>query len=509
MKKTLIVLILVSLNFIRAQTLCENIFYPNNYDESQWFGIQLILTDSIMLISAPHDKINGSYSGSIYYYLRIDSNWVLNKRITPSDHKPGNVFGTLYIKDNILYIGAVGQNRGAVYCFNYENKDWIEMQKLEPDSFVYGSSYGISVFEHNNQLFVGADADSRLLDASGAVYVYERIDGTWQRKQKIYSPFMLEYSHFGATVKVNAQYNHLFISAPEDSNVAGVYAGNVYVFFKQDSLWEFKQKLSPELGEAFPYFGGSLKTIGDYLFIGAPGSGPTQSGGRIYIYKIKNGIWELDQQIISPINNRRDYFGYSLAIEGDYVLVGAPGSPKEGKKTARAYLYKQTGDDLTLEHIFEPSDTNLYDYFGSGVSLNKGEYLIGATKGRRDGFLTGRAYLFTPHQTSIKEEIEKPGKFELSQNYPNPFNPVTTIKFSIPALTPSLSLGERVSEGRVRVTLKIYDVLGREVATLVNEAKEPGIYEVKFDASKLSSGVYIYRLTSKDFTASRKMMVVK
>ncbi|MBS4033676.1 MAG: T9SS type A sorting domain-containing protein, partial [Ignavibacterium sp.] len=73
----------------------------------------------------------------------------------------------------------------------------------------------------------------------------------------------------------------------------------------------------------------------------------------------------------------------------------------------------------------------------------------------------------------------------------------------------SLSLGERVSEGRVRVTLKIYDVLGREVATLVNEAKEPGIYEVKFDASKLSSGVYIYRLTSKDFTASRKMMVVK
>jgi hypothetical protein len=58
-------------------------------------------------------------------------------------------------------------------------------------------------------------------------------------------------------------------------------------------------------------------------------------------------------------------------------------------------------------------------------------------------------------------------------------------------------------------SLRIYDVLGREVAKLVNEAKEPGIYEVKFDASKLSSGVYIYRLTTKDFTASRKMMVVK
>ena len=112
--------------------------------------------------------------------------------------------------------------------------------------------------------------------------------------------------------------------------------------------------------------------------------------------------------------------------------------------------------------------------------------------------------------TTIREiDNQIPVNYYLSQNFPNPFNPVTTIKFSIPALTPSLSLGERVSEGRVRVTLKIYDVLGREVATLVNEAKEPGIYEVKFDASKLSSGVYIYRLTSKDFTASRKMMVVK
>jgi hypothetical protein len=105
--------------------------------------------------------------------------------------------------------------------------------------------------------------------------------------------------------------------------------------------------------------------------------------------------------------------------------------------------------------------------------------------------------------------------FTLSQNYPNPFNPVTTIKFSIPALTPSLSLGERVSEGRVRVTLKIYDALGREVATLVNEAKEPGIYEVQFsagssgDASGLSSGVYFYRLAAGSFTETKKMVLLR
>jgi len=77
-------------------------------------------------------------------------------------------------------------------------------------------------------------------------------------------------------------------------------------------------------------------------------------------------------------------------------------------------------------------------------------------------------------------------------------NPSTTIKY---ALTPSLSLGERVSEGRVRgllITLKVYDILGREAATLVNKTQKPGNYEVTFDANsvnrRISSGVYFYRL---------------
>jgi len=100
-------------------------------------------------------------------------------------------------------------------------------------------------------------------------------------------------------------------------------------------------------------------------------------------------------------------------------------------------------------------------------------------------------------------------EFKLNQNYPNPFNPVTTIKYSIPALTPSL--GERVSEGRVRVTLKIYDILGNEVATLVNENKAPGSYEVQFDANKygLASGIYFYKLSAGSFTSTKKFVLMK
>jgi len=88
-----------------------------------------------------------------------------------------------------------------------------------------------------------------------------------------------------------------------------------------------------------------------------------------------------------------------------------------------------------------------------------------------------------------------PIKYNLSQNYPNPFNPVTNLEFGIPELE--------------FVTLKIYDVLGRELVTLVNEIKEPGYYNIKFNASDLSSGVYFYRMTAGDFAAVKKLVVLK
>ena len=93
------------------------------------------------------------------------------------------------------------------------------------------------------------------------------------------------------------------------------------------------------------------------------------------------------------------------------------------------------------------------------------------------------------------EDGVHPLTFQLEQNYPNPFNPSTKIRYSIP------------QEGNV--TLKIYDVLGNEVTTLANEEKPAGVYEVEFNASKLSSGIYIYKLTAANFIQNRKMILVK
>ena len=91
-------------------------------------------------------------------------------------------------------------------------------------------------------------------------------------------------------------------------------------------------------------------------------------------------------------------------------------------------------------------------------------------------------------------------KDNLSQNYPNPFNPVTRIKFDIPPLK-----GVR----GMMVRLIIYDLLGREVTTLVNEPMKPGTYEVDWDGSMYASGVYFYKLITDEYVETRKMVLLK
>ncbi|MBE0539427.1 MAG: right-handed parallel beta-helix repeat-containing protein [Ignavibacterium sp.] len=102
----------------------------------------------------------------------------------------------------------------------------------------------------------------------------------------------------------------------------------------------------------------------------------------------------------------------------------------------------------------------------------------------------------------VEVDLNIPTQFSLEQNYPNPFNPSTKIKYSIPSVT----LGE--VEGS-RVILKVFGILGNEVATLVDEEKPAGNYEVNFDASKFSSGVYFYELQAGDFVDMKKMILIK
>jgi len=158
------------------------------------------------------------------------------------------------------------------------------------------------------------------------------------------------------------------------------------------------------------------------------------------------------------------------------------------------YLYNIFGRYLsTYEFSFASSDYYSYSDsigFRTLYSANwnnlQPEYLLGCVI---DGFVYGNTI------TDIKSENKLPDKFYLSQNYPNPFNPITKLSWQSPV-------------GGWQ-TLKVYDVLGNEVATLVDEFRPAGNYEVDFNANKLSSGVYLYKLQAGSFVETKKMILMK
>ena len=99
------------------------------------------------------------------------------------------------------------------------------------------------------------------------------------------------------------------------------------------------------------------------------------------------------------------------------------------------------------------------------------------------------------YSNEVEVIINAPEKFELSQNYPNPFNPGTKIRYQITASSP--------------VSLKIYDVLGREIKVLVNDIMTPGKHTVKFDGTGLSSGIYFYKITAGNYSDIKRMLLIK
>jgi hypothetical protein len=150
------------------------------------------------------------------------------------------------------------------------------------------------------------------------------------------------------------------------------------------------------------------------------------------------------------------------------------------------------------------------DADGAGYTLQLNDYSTDNSLGKNwnSTFLHG-----TPGKINIlvdvEETLELPNQYSLLQNYPNPFNPSTTINYSIPE---SIKIeGEHVTSGFSlnNVTLKIYDILGREISTLLNEKQRPGNYTVVWDAGKHPSGLYFYRLVIDNVQITKKMMLIK
>ena len=149
----------------------------------------------------------------------------------------------------------------------------------------------------------------------------------------------------------------------------------------------------------------------------------------------------------------------------------------------------------------------LRDYCGQSGALTPS--LFNKDGSAKPAYYAVQEVLEDTVSTDVKENKIVSDKFELSQNYPNPFNPTTTIKYSITHLSIPSREGKEQSGRGVFVKLSVYNILGKEMATLVNKKQKPGVYKVHFNADNLPSGVYFYKINVGNFNQVRKMILLK
>jgi hypothetical protein len=249
-------------------------------------------------------------------------------------------------------------------------------------------------------------------------------------------------------------------------------------------------------------------------FAMTPASGGTNifagtSGGGVFLSTDGGADW-------TPVNNGLVYMWVTtFAVNGTQLFAGTSNGISLSTNNGANWTTVNTGLTNKTVRALAVYGTNLFAGTAGGVfiSTNSGASWSIANSGLANISVNALAlfgqYLFagTYGSSAFRRPLsdmvvsvgpfpgEVPAAFRLEQNYPNPFNPSTTIRFELPHAS--------------HVSLTIYDLLGREVMTLVDEVKPAGAYNVQFNAANVSSGMYVYRLRAGDFVAARDLLLLK
>ncbi|MBZ0199053.1 MAG: T9SS type A sorting domain-containing protein [Ignavibacteriaceae bacterium] len=268
---------------------------------------------------------------------------------------------------------------------------------------------------------------------------------------------------------------HMFLQTPKipaTINDSAYFDGKWIKSFKNTPLTSFTLYLGGVSTYRDPHFG-------------------TYSGTLEVYNNMIGAFWNGDNYIDpnTGVSTKFVLSGDPVAGYGWYEGSGWPGGPSSGD---RRYLL------TTAPITMAPADTQEVVI---AIFMNKGtDRLNSLVLIKQDAAFYKNLY-YNSFPVSVDENNSvQPDKFVLYQNYPNPFNPSTTIKYTIPKM---------VNSQRSMVNLKVYDLLGREITTLVNKELAAGSYEVEFNTNNLASGIYIYTLQYGSFTSSKKMQLIK
>jgi hypothetical protein len=315
--------------------------------------------------------------------------WNELQKLLASDGVMGSSFGlSVLIDGNYAIIGAMGDD--SAYIFTRLGPIWIEQDKLlGSDDSVFGHSVSI---DGDNVIIGAIFGDVAHGDWSGSAYIFTRSVITWTEQDKLLASDVTGHDFFGWSVSIDGDY--AIIGAPGDDD-NGEHSGSAYIFTRSGNTWTEQDKLLASDGEDGDSFGISVSIDGDYAIIGAHDDDNGEDSGSAYIFTRSGNTWTEQDKLLASDGIADDYFGCSVSIDGDTVIVGAIGDDDNGDYTGSAYIFKRSGNTWTEQDKLLASDGAKYDGFGRSVSID-GEYaIVGAPGDDDNGETSGSVYVFT------------------------------------------------------------------------------------------------------------------
>lgn len=339
----------------------------------------------------------------VYFQSSVETNEVLPVEQVASDGEVGDEFGhSVAISGNYAIVGApydntgVNNDQGSAYIFFFNGTTWIEQAKLVAAGGAANDNFGLSVSISGDYAIVGAPYNN--LGAFGDVgraYVYIRNGTTWTQQANFTGASAFTGDNFGYSVSINGAY--AAIGAKEDDVGANTNEGSVYFFARSGVSWTQQDQVVAPLGDANDQFGYSVSISGDYAVVGAPYDdiAPGIDNGTIHIFLRSGTNWDHQQTYFMPLFNDGYNLGYKVSISGDMIVAGIPQlntSPGGGVRFLRrngALWESYDGVSSILSTEVNP------DRLGRDGLATFGNYtIIGSASANFQGVLKGVAYLY-------------------------------------------------------------------------------------------------------------------
>lgn len=369
----------------RAQTCSvERVVRLVAFDASTYdfYGNDVAIDNDTVVIGALKDGDNGPNSGSAYVYRSDGESYNFESKLLANGGMSFDNFGqAVAIDGDTILIGArgyegVGVASGAAFFYTYEDGQWIEWPVLLPSDGQSGDSFGSTVALSNDIALIAAEGDDDIDSRAGSVYVYRYVGGAWKEGAKLVTSDGTAYHCFGKSILIHSE--TVILTACNDHDL-GENAGSAYVFRNVGGEWVQEKEIYAADGAAGAAFGYSGAICGDVAVIGAlKDSELGHESGAAYVFRYNGSDWIQEAKLTPDDPSPGQRFGVSVDISGDTIVIGADNDRETAVDAGAAYIFKFDGLNWVQDQKILDSSGQAEDWFGRSVGISGQRVVVGA-----------------------------------------------------------------------------------------------------------------------------------